>query len=61
MKIKTNFSQNFSPKLRLKSSIKFIIIHYTGMQSEIETLNAVRTDNDAALAKAAVDAANMRR
>jgi N-acetylmuramoyl-L-alanine amidase len=45
MKIKTNFSQNFSPKLRLKSSIKFIIIHYTGMQSEIETIERLKDIN----------------
>ena len=38
MKIITDLSQNFSPKLRLKNSIKFVIIHYTGMQSEIESL-----------------------
>ena len=43
MKIKNDFSQNFSPKLRLKNSIKFIIIHYTGMQSEIESLNRLKS------------------
>ena len=42
MKIRTDFSQNFSSKLRLKNSIKFIIIHYTGMQSEIESLNRLK-------------------
>ena len=38
MKIYKNLSPNFSIKLRLKSSIKFVIIHYTGMQSEIEAI-----------------------
>ena len=42
MKIKTELSQNFSPKIRSKRSIKFIIIHYTGMQSEIETINRLK-------------------
>lgn len=32
------FSPNFSKKPRKRSSIKFIIIHYTGMQSKIESL-----------------------
>jgi N-acetylmuramoyl-L-alanine amidase len=38
MKIKIDLSPNFSLKTRLKSNIKFIIIHYTGMQSEIESI-----------------------
>ena len=42
MKIKINHSPNFSPKIRLKSSIKFIIIHYTGMQSEIESIKKLK-------------------
>jgi N-acetylmuramoyl-L-alanine amidase len=42
MKIKIKHSPNFSPKIRLKSSIKFIIIHYTGMQSEIESINRLK-------------------
>ena len=42
MKIRTDFSENFSPKLRSKNSVKFIIIHYTGMQSEIESLNRLK-------------------
>jgi len=42
MKIKIDHSQNFSPKIRLKRSIKFIIIHYTGMQSEIESINRLK-------------------
>ena len=42
MKIKTDLSLNFSPKTRLKRSIKFIIIHYTGMQSEIESIDRLK-------------------
>ena len=42
MKIKIKHSPNFSPKIRLKSSIKFIIIHYTGMQSVIESINRLK-------------------
>tara|TARA_B100000963_G_C22610843_1_gene664780 strand:+ start:1515 stop:2228 length:714 start_codon:yes stop_codon:yes gene_type:complete len=34
-----NLSPNFSRKKRLKSDIKFVIIHYTGMQSEIASIN----------------------
>ena len=32
-----NLSPNFSKKSRNKGAIKFVIIHYTGMQSEIES------------------------
>jgi N-acetylmuramoyl-L-alanine amidase len=42
MKIKLDLSQNFSPKIRLKENIKFIIIHYTGMQSEIESISRLK-------------------
>jgi N-acetylmuramoyl-L-alanine amidase len=42
MKIINNLSPNHSPKKRLKKSIKFIIIHYTGMQSEIESINRLK-------------------
>jgi N-acetylmuramoyl-L-alanine amidase len=42
MKIITDFSPNFSPKKRVKKSIKFVIIHYTGMQSEIESVNRLK-------------------
>ena len=42
MKIKTDLSLNFSSKIRLKRSIKFIIIHYTGMQSEIESIKRLK-------------------
>ena len=34
MKTNTLFSPNYSNKARTKKNIKFIIIHYTGMQSE---------------------------
>ena len=42
MKIITNLSPNYSKKIRPKSSIKFVIIHYTGMQSEIESINRLK-------------------
>ena len=42
MKIITNNSTNYSKKTRLKSDIKFVIIHYTGMQSEIESINKLK-------------------
>ena len=38
MKKKADLSPNFNKKSRPKKEIKFIIIHYTGMQSEIESL-----------------------
>ena len=38
MKIKSIYSPNFSKNLRSYKLIKFIIIHYTGMQSERESL-----------------------
>ena len=34
MKFKTIYSKNYSKKLRKPHEIKFIIIHYTGMQSK---------------------------
>ena len=43
MKIKLNLSPNFSKKPRLKKNIKFVIIHYTGMQSEIESLKRLKS------------------
>ena len=43
MELKNDLTKNFSPKTRLKSSIKFIIIHYTGMQSEIESINRLKS------------------
>jgi N-acetylmuramoyl-L-alanine amidase len=42
MKISFNFSPNHSSKKRLKSQIKFVIIHYTGMQSEIESIKRLK-------------------
>ena len=42
MKIKSNLSPNHSKKNRSKKDIKFVIIHYTGMQSEIESINRLR-------------------
>ena len=38
MKINNCFSPNFNKKKRSKNSIKTIVIHYTGMQSERESL-----------------------
>ena len=42
MRIITNFSPNYSKKKRSLKDIKFIIIHYTGMQSEIESINRLK-------------------
>ena len=42
MKITLNLSPNYSKKPRLKKEIKFVIIHYTGMQSEIESINRLK-------------------
>lgn len=42
MKFISNFSPNCSKKQRLKSEIKFVIIHYTGMQSEIESIERLK-------------------
>ena len=42
MKILTNYSPNHSKKTRSKANIKFVIIHYTGMQSEIESINRLK-------------------
>jgi N-acetylmuramoyl-L-alanine amidase len=39
MKINKHYSLNFNKKKRSKNSIKLIVIHYTGMQSERESLN----------------------
>ena len=38
-KISLNYSPNFNPIKRPKKKIKFIIIHYTGMQNELSALN----------------------
>ena len=42
MNIVYNYSRNFSKKLRRASEIKFVIIHYTGMQSEIASINRLK-------------------
>ena len=39
LKITQNYSPNFSTPKRLKKNIKYIIIHYTGMKSELSALN----------------------
>ena len=38
MQINNLFSPNFNKKKRLRNTIKIAIIHYTGMQSERESL-----------------------
>ena len=40
-----DFSPNFSKTLRLKRDIKFVIIHYTGMQSEIASSKRLKNPN----------------
>ena len=45
MRILSDFSANFSKKIRSKSDIKFVIIHYTGMQSEIESIKRLKKIN----------------
>ena len=42
MKILYNYSPNHSKKRRLSKDIKFVIIHYTGMQSEIESVKRLQ-------------------
>ena len=42
MNIKLNLSPNYSKKTRQKGDIKFVIIHYTGMQSEIESVKRLK-------------------
>ena len=43
MNLVFDFSPNYSSKLRLLKDIKFIIIHYTGMQSEIESIKRLKS------------------
>ena len=38
-KISINYSPNFNTIKRLKKNIRFIIVHYTGMQNESSALN----------------------
>ena len=42
MKIISNFSPNYTIAKRTKLEIKFVIIHYTGMQSEIESIKRLK-------------------
>ena len=42
MKIELNLSPNFSKKKREKKDVKYVIIHYTGMQSEIASINRLK-------------------
>jgi len=42
MKIIYNFSPNRSRNSRARNDIKFVIIHYTGMQSEIESIKRLK-------------------
>ena len=42
MKINYNPSPNCSVKKRAKKDIKFLIVHYTGMQSEIESIKRLK-------------------
>ena len=42
MKILFNYSPNFSKSNRSKIDIKFVIFHYTGMQSEIESIQRLK-------------------
>ncbi len=43
MKLSYNFSPNYSRQVRNVKSIKFVIIHYTGMQSEIESIKRLKS------------------
>ncbi len=42
MRILYNLSPNHSKKVRKHKDIKFVIIHYTGMQSEIESIKRLK-------------------
>ena len=42
MLVTNKLSPNYSKKQRKKNKIKFIIIHYTGMQSEIESIKRLK-------------------
>ena len=43
IKIHIDISPNFTKKTRKNKDIKFVIIHYTGMQSEIESLKRLKS------------------
>ena len=42
---KIDLSPNFSKRNRSKNDIKFVIIHYTGMQSKIESIKRLKDQN----------------
>ena len=42
MKLIFSYSPNFSKKSRFLRKIKYVIIHYTGMQSEIESIKRLK-------------------
>ena len=42
MNLIEDYSPNYSKKPRSKKDIKFVIIHYTGMQSEIESIKRLK-------------------
>ena len=42
MRIISNLSPNYSKNIRKVSQIKFVIIHYTGMQSEIDSIKRLK-------------------
>ena len=42
MNVLYDFFSKFSKTLRLKRDIKFVIIHYTGMQSEIVSIKRLK-------------------
>ena len=42
MRILYNFSPNYSKKRRSKNRINYVILHYTGMQSEIESIRRLK-------------------
>ena len=44
MKIISNFLQIIQ-KNKIRKDIKFVIIHYTGMQSEIESIEGLRIES----------------
>ena len=37
-----NYSPNFNLKKRVKSQIKFLVFHYTGMKSENDAINLLK-------------------
>ena len=45
MKLKISPSPSYSAKIRKKRDIKFIVIHYTGMQSERVCLKKLTSKN----------------